>query len=238
MVGETEIRKAFSLSLNGTTVEPGCIYGGPDEAPHLDLVQEEPGKEIFWIKNGGVYVAARNIVSGVSWTDLYVNGWVLGRELELDGRAYLCRLMEVGETADRYCEYERLLAFVALDHARTNSLSWGREQTGEKMAAARGGSGCKNWCSLPYDNRSGACGWRPILEPIMLVLNDASIGQDIEVRKLGSNIVVCGKLLHFTDYDLIIEVDRFVWPSLDWGKEIDPGIWALDRSQLGYMSYI
>ena len=49
MVGETEIRKAFSLSLNGTTVEPGCIYGGPDEAPHLDLVQEEPGKEIFWI---------------------------------------------------------------------------------------------------------------------------------------------------------------------------------------------
>ena len=58
MVGETEIRKAFSLSLNGTTVEPGCIYGGPDEAPHLDLVQEEPGKEIFWIKNGGVYVAA------------------------------------------------------------------------------------------------------------------------------------------------------------------------------------
>lgn len=136
MVGETEIRKAFSLSLNGTTVEPGCIYGGPDEAPHLDLVQEEPGKEIFWIKNGGVYVAARNIVSGVSWTDLYVNGWVLGRELELDGRAYLCRLMEVGETADRYCEYERLLAFVALDHARTNSLSWGREQTGEKMAAA------------------------------------------------------------------------------------------------------
>ena len=28
MVGETEIRKAFSLSLNGTTVEPGCIYGG------------------------------------------------------------------------------------------------------------------------------------------------------------------------------------------------------------------
>lgn len=132
MVGETEIRKAFSLSLNGTTVEPGCIYGGPDEAPHLDLVQEEPGKEIFWIKNGGVYVAARNIVSGVSWTDLYVNGWVLGRELELDGRAYLCRLMEVGETADRYCEYERLLAFVALDHARTNSLSWGREQTGER----------------------------------------------------------------------------------------------------------
>ena len=69
-------------------------------------------------------------------------------------------------------------------------------------------------------------------------LNDASIGQDIEVRKLGSNIVVCGKLLHFTDYDLIIEVDGFVWPSLDWGKEIDPGIWALDRSQLGYMSYI
>ena len=86
------------------------------------------------------------------------------------------------------------------------------------MAAARGGSGCKNWCSLPYDNRSGACGWRPILEPIMLVLNDASIGQDIEVRKLGSNIVVCGKLLHFTDYDLIIEVDGFVWPRLDWPR--------------------
>ena len=27
MVGETEIRKAFSLSLNGDTVETGCIYG-------------------------------------------------------------------------------------------------------------------------------------------------------------------------------------------------------------------
>ena len=38
--------------------------------------------------------------------------------------------------------------------------------------------------------------------------------------------------------DLIIEVDGFVWPSLDWGKEIDPGIWVLDRSQLGYMAYI
>ena len=97
MVGETEIRKAFSLSLNGDTVETGCIYGGPEEAPRLDLVQAEPGKEITWIKKGGVYIAARNIISGVSWTDLYENGWVLGRELELDGRAYLCRLMEVGE---------------------------------------------------------------------------------------------------------------------------------------------
>lgn len=238
MVGETEIRKAFSLSLNGDTVETGCIYGGPEEAPRLDLVQAEPGKEITWIKKGGVYIAARNIVSGVSWTDLYENGWVLGRELELDGRAYLCRLMEVGEKADRYSEYERLLAFVALEPSRTNSLSWGREQTGEKMAAVRGGIGCKNWCSLPYGNRSGACGWWPILEPLMLALNDASIGQDIEVRKLSSNIVICGKLLHFTDYDLIIEVDGFVWPSLDWGKEIDPGIWVLDRSQLGYMAYI
>lgn len=196
------------------------------------------GKEITWIKKGGVYIAARNIISGVSWTDLYENGWVLGRELELDGRAYLCRLMEVGEKADRYSEYERLLAFVALEPSRTNSLSWGREQTGEKMAAVRGGIGCKNWCSLPYGNRSGACGWWPILEPLMLALNDASIGQDIEVRKLSSNIVICGKLLHFTDYDLIIEVDGFVWPSLDWGKEIDPGIWVLDRSQLGYMAYI
>ena len=46
MVGETEIRKAFSLSLNGDTVETGCIYGGPEEAPRLDLVQAEPGKEI------------------------------------------------------------------------------------------------------------------------------------------------------------------------------------------------
>lgn len=97
------------------------------------------GKEITWIKKGGVYIAARNIISGVSWTDLYENGWVLGRELELDGRAYLCRLMEVGEKADRYSEYERLLAFVALEPSRTNSLSWGREQTGEKMAAVRGG---------------------------------------------------------------------------------------------------
>lgn len=48
MVGETEIRKAFSLSLNGDTVETGCIYGGPEEAPRLDLVQAEPGNKLQW----------------------------------------------------------------------------------------------------------------------------------------------------------------------------------------------
>lgn len=44
MVGETEIRKAFSLSLNGTTVEPGCIYGGPDEAPTWTWSRKNPAK--------------------------------------------------------------------------------------------------------------------------------------------------------------------------------------------------
>lgn len=233
-----EIRKFFSIALNGTPIAPGCIYADAiiPEAPTLELIPGEPNKLISWLKKGGVYVAVHNIISGVSWKDLDDNGWVQGKIVSLDGKDYLCRLMEVGKKADQYCEYKKLLSFLDEDISKKGGLSWGKEQTDVDMAAARGGAGAHNWAVLPYNHRSGGCGWRPILEPLTWDLSDLVVGTDIEVRPVGGIITVRGKLLQITEYDLIVELYGFLRPDKSWGREISSGIFALALNQLGYVA--
>lgn len=76
---------------------------------------ERPEQRLRWHKivDGGktVLVCDRVILARVSWQDLQSQGWVEGKEIQIDGRTYRCRLLSGGSRARSETEGGRLGGF-------------------------------------------------------------------------------------------------------------------------------
>lgn len=67
------------------------------------------GREMPWVKLGDLFVATKCACSGISWSDLNKYGYIFGYPVQVDGRPYLCRSLQVGNKKDQPDEWSACL---------------------------------------------------------------------------------------------------------------------------------
>lgn len=92
------IRKFGTLMLHGMPMpvpekpfHNGDVigYNGTD----FEISDTVEGKELTWLKVGGLWVCDRNILMGVSWDTLNAKGYVFGKEITIDGHRFKLRCL-------------------------------------------------------------------------------------------------------------------------------------------------
>lgn len=202
---EAKIIKMGSLYFDGSPVNPGRHYHGR----RFSFGNTVPGKELQWVDTGELLVADRCVCTYISWDDIDYYGYIFGRPVVIDGKAYWCRSLKCGARGTDPNEWDDLLdQFGESDklwHWRT-VLFWGQEPPASGAKAyrvIRGWDKPRQWVhsakNLP------AAGFRPVLEPLTpsIRLDGALIGTRIEVW--GSQALsVKGQLAWFDDYDMVL----------------------------------
>lgn len=175
-----ELIKMGSLYLDGkpqpvpqVPIKEGDIpkYNGTGSIVIGNTVE---GKAITWVKPEGMnlLVANRAILCDVNMRHLSSNGFLHGKEISIDGRPYLCRLLKVGLSRKVPNEWDKCLDIVGEDNDIWHYISmcfWGSEQVpGATLNyACRGGYSARYWGSTAMWFSSNGHGFRPVLEPLL-----------------------------------------------------------------------
>lgn len=169
-----------------------------------------PGLEMRWVKDGNHLISARTCALGVSWERLDRAGYIFGRPMRIDDKAYLCRSLQVGTTSAGRSEWTDLLeTYGYLDDIWhwADAGFWGQE-TWEKDPDCRLYRG---YCSATYigiekkDDGYPQVGFRPVLEPL-------PPSPELSKWLLGNSLRVYGpygpaaegELVDFDEYDLTL----------------------------------
>jgi len=154
----------------------------------------------------------------------------------IDGTAYQCRIPFFSDNPDDYNEWQEVLDHTSVMndvwHWR-NGASWMfRTDTPDGIAAV----GYTGPLDLPKQSpqraKSNKIGFRPVLIPIPVEAGlDKLIHSSITVITPGE--VIYGKLLNYTDYDLILEPDSILSDTKrKWAAYNDDDTITVDRAQV------
>ena len=208
-----------SICLAGVAQMPGFDCDGSADISFGDTV---PGQELQWIKlKNGLLIADRCVCTNISWEQLDRMGFVFGALVRIDGKDYLCRSLKVGSRNDEPNEWDALLGKYGEDLWNwKDAIFWGQEATSGDAACrmARGYYTSRYFNYYAAPTRLPTLGFRPVLEPLTPDLSETLIGQEVKIFGPGGESV-CGHLLDYDDYDLILQPDaktRFCW-----GKRLD-----------------
>lgn len=235
-----EILHFGSLLLNDEPVDPGAIYG-TQATPKLSIVPTVPGKEIPWLRRGSRLIALQNVIYGVSWVDLFANGFTYGisTDIAIDGRQYQCRLPRLGRYAKQPNEWEEFFRGLGTNIQRTveNGFSWGMELIEPGKASMRCGSSLNSWTASPRSNQTSSFGFRPVLEPVLPPLEDIPIGFKLQIDGNDGYSRICGALMHISEYDIILSTEGFQFDGDDpMCKEVSPEVVVVDRSKITHIT--
>lgn len=129
---------------------------------------------ITWIKPHGanLFVADRVLLVGVTWNELKENGFVLGKEIVIDGQRFRCRLLQVGLEVDVPNEWDQVLAMTGDADTLwnwSNIFFWGADALDNVgLYPNRGWAKARHRTFNGPDFRSLGTGFRPALDPIGL----------------------------------------------------------------------
>lgn len=207
-----------------------------------------PGHELEWISVNGLLVASRPIKFNISWDRLNKEGLVYGKEIVIDGKPYICRLVKNYPGANGDWEWHDILSMTSSDDDLWHwkrCWSWSQDMGKEPMTdgyCGVFGYSCafgEGW--MAPSTKSKQIGWRPLLEPISARPNDiqAMFGSMITVTHNGS--VVIGMLAGISDYDLVLRQARFRRMGLDsddFAKIIKDGTIVVNRALVDYISQV
>lgn len=234
-----EILHFGSLLLNGEPVALGAIYSA-QATPKLSIVPTVPGKEIPWLRRGSRLIALQNVIFGVSWVDLFANGFTYGisTDIAIDGRQHKCRLPRLGRYAKQPNEWEEFFRGLGNNIQRTveNGFSWGMEPVEPGKASMRCGSSLSSWTASPRSNQARSFGFRPVLEPVLPALEDLPVGFELQIDGNDGYSRICGALVQMTDYDLVLSVEDSQIEDDPLYREISNGVVAVDRSKITYIT--
>ena len=214
---KAEIIKLGTLYSDDRPIKPGAIYYGET----LFFEDTEEGHEIEWVKDGDMLIANRCVCTNISWEQLDRMGFVFGALVWIDGKDYLCRCLKVGSRNGAPNEWDALLGKYGEDLWNWKDATfWGQEATSGDAACrmARGYYTSRYFNYYAAPTRLPTLGFRPVLEPLTPDLSETLIGQEVKIFGPGGESV-CGHLLDYDDYDLILQPDaktRFCW-----GKRLD-----------------
>lgn len=175
--------------------------------PELTLGNTVEGMSIEWIEVNGLYISTKTIVKSVTWLDLDRNSLIFGKEVNIDGRRYLARVIKDGSSAHDGDEWGEILDACKDDDAiwHWDSISFwcqGHDPTHDNRKTVRGGTSARSRCSLSADVRLTELGWRPVLEPLGMQDISALLGSYVVARHNSSTVY--GLLETATDYELIL----------------------------------
>ena len=131
------------------------------------------GRTITWLKPDGfnLLISDRVLLVDISWDDLNRNGFINGKEIQIDGRRFRCRLLQVGSNRSIDSEWNQVL-----DTTGEDDMLWHCDKMGfwgtdvaERDASYRAVRGLYSgyyFYSEEKSTRSKSIGFRPILEPL------------------------------------------------------------------------
>lgn len=201
-----------------------CSY---EEGRTLSLGDSYPFQEISWIPCGEFLAADRVVCVNVSWQDLEKNHLVDGSVAKIDGKYYLCRLLQVN---DQVNEWKQVLA-VAGNSDR--AIHWERtyfwinkpKESDGPARFALGFSSPHEVRTIQDNKRYTYVGFRPALEPLGDKIDDPASLVGHKVKLWGPKWVsVKGTLFGVDDYDLGIIPDEPIPADLGWA------VWQSDES--------
>lgn len=145
----------------------------PADAPSITIGDSEYGQTITWIKPDdlGILVADRVLLVDVSWTDLCDEGFEEGREVDIDGVHYLCRLIRPLNKEDMTSETEWDLC-IKQTSSSNRLWHWRSVKFFERgfptnnAVYCRGSQSSRNVELAGKYEMSANLGFRPVLEPI------------------------------------------------------------------------
>lgn len=234
-----KIIKLGSVYIDGLPFakEVGCLC---PKATSLVLGDTSPGAEIQWVQWGDKLVANRCVCMGINWSFLDKQGYVYGRPVLIDGKAYLCRCVKMTGVKS---EWNRILA----EFGDSNELwhcekqwFWGQESNEifPERRAIRGYTSARNYGSCIADEGNNWVGFRPVLEPLGPILepSNALVGHQLKVWMTG-NACTFGRLTQFDDYDLILQSTSAF--GLDYAHTKKDGNYTiLDRRNISWLEEV
>ena len=231
-----EIVNLGSLYLNGQPKDLGVEYHGEV----LSFGNTIPGKTIPFVKWGNLLVAARCVCTNISWEQLKKNGYIFGRLVKIDRGPYLCRSLKVGEEKDVPNEWDSILDELGEDDSLwlwDDQYFWGQETSrkGASARAVRGYLSARCWFYYYASDRLATVGFRPALEPLLSgsLISRSLIGSNLSIY--GPDGDVCGQLVSFSDYDLIIRpsAQQILHDECNWACMTQNHI-VIDRSAVAW----
>ena len=87
----------------------------PRVQPNCGLGNTISGHELEWISVNGLLVASRPIKFNISWDRLNKEGLVYGKEIVIDGKPYICRLVKNYPGANGDWEWHDILSMTSSD---------------------------------------------------------------------------------------------------------------------------
>ena len=139
----------------------------------ISIGLEEKGESITWVKPNGqnLLIADRVLLVTVSWDDLDQNDLVNGKQIQIDGQYFHCRLLQVVKRKIFPSEWDKILDETGEDDTLwhwNNAYFWGQEKPTDVASrrAVRGYFSARYWNSNTATNRYVSVGFRPALEPL------------------------------------------------------------------------
>lgn len=212
--------------------------------PSIDIRDTVPGKEIKWIDNGkGLYISKIPLLNCISWNDLEQNGFTDGKAVIIDDTVAICRLLCAADKPGVHNEWKETLDGVSDPPGiwGPQSVAFWSQEHGEGWGGRVAGEwGIRAWSPVGRNVRSNEIGFRPALELSVRNqdISEEIIGKALMVRWASGGPMdywVSGKLVEFTDYDLLLEnVDGSIGTSGDQFAQFLPnGKAFVSRAALG-----
>ena len=120
-------KKLGTLYFDRRPVDIGTPYKGQQV---LSIGNTVPGKEITMVEVNGQLIADRLLCTKISAIDLEEQGFSFGKEVLIDGRRYLCRLLKVGVRRGAPNEWDAALDATSDDNELWHwkeGFFWGQE---------------------------------------------------------------------------------------------------------------
>lgn len=127
---------------------------------------------ITWVKphDANLFVADRVLLVNVTWEELEKNGFILGKEIVIDGQRFRCRLLQVGTDDDTPNEWDRVLTMTGDADALWHwgcIFFWGTDALPDVgLCSNRGWLKARHRTLNGSSFRSLGTGFRPALDPI------------------------------------------------------------------------
>lgn len=212
-------KKLGTLHISGDIVLPLACCHPRDKLLFADTV---PGKELEWVDAGDMLVATKCVCRCISWNELNRQGYIFGRVVRIDGKAYLCRSLRVGNALNAPNEWDDLLARFGESNELWDwaaAYFWGQEDVPGTAndRAIRGYDSPRAWRSVVQNGKTAYVGFRPVLEPLsdMPDLTGASIGSRFAVYG-PNNVIITGQLAGADDYDIVLKYESKLPAKCGW----------------------
>lgn len=140
--------------------------GGPIE------IGDSKTDKITWVKPHGMnlFIADRVLLSNVSWDDLNKYGFVEGKQVNLNGYPYRCRLLRVETNNNEHLhEWNKILNITTYDDVIwhwEDEYFWTASTADEGLCTVCGYFSAIFGRNFPTAERDIDVGFRPVLEPL------------------------------------------------------------------------